>query len=378
MRSRSSPRTGTGRSTRRLRPRTPRKRRGARCPPTPKASMQYDATGLRPVRRGCCRERPYTVAKGPRTRGRPAPPERGTFCSAGSKGVEYGTDDADARIAELPDHAGRVGKTGVVLAGEHYRAACPESHVLGVRVELRRWRVEEDDVELGPHLLQESAEHGTRKQLLWIGRGCAGGQEREHAEFPDRGDGTAVGAARKYRRKADPVGNVEDSMLSRRAQVGIDQKRALAELRKDHGKVGRHVTAPFAGARTGDRERAVSETRLGPAHQQLGSQRPQLFGTGVKRFVSHDELAADAFVAWQQMGKIVLPGDSATQVVFRDQAQTKRRFAEPQSVRPLQLQDLLDAPGAKLSLLHENAADATIVLGENAPRSFDRQDIFLG
>src|SRR5436853_621452 len=88
--------------------------------------------------------------------------------SSVSKCVEYGADDTNAHIAQLPDGAGRIGKTGVVFAGEHDDIARPESDVLRVRVELRRRRIEEDDVEIGPHFLQENAERGTGQQLLAI------------------------------------------------------------------------------------------------------------------------------------------------------------------------------------------------------------------
>src|SRR5436309_11449810 len=98
----------------------------------------------------------------------------------------------------------------------------------------------------------------------------------------------------------------------------------------------------------------------------------------MKRFVRDDEFVADAFVAGQKVGKIILLGDRTTQVVLRNQPQTKRRFAEPQSVRLLQLHDLLDALDAELPLFRENAADATVITCKDAPRSFDRQDILLG
>src|SRR5712672_622765 len=78
------------------------------------------------------------------------------------------------------------------------------------------------------------------------------------------------------------------------------------------------------------------------------------------------------------MGKIVLLGDRATQIVLCYQAQAERRFAEPQSVRLLQLHDPLDVLDAQLALLGKNAADAAVVTSEDTPRSFDRQDILLG
>src|SRR5258707_5852184 len=74
--------------------------------------------------------------------------------SSVSKCVEYGADNTNAHIAQLPDGAGRIGKTGMVFAGEHDDIARPESAVLRIRVELRRLRIEEGNVELGPHFLQ--------------------------------------------------------------------------------------------------------------------------------------------------------------------------------------------------------------------------------
>jgi hypothetical protein len=97
----------------------------------------------------------------------------------------------------------------------------------------------------------------------------------------------------------------------------------------------------------------------------------------VKRLVRDNELAADAFIAGKQMGKIVLFRDRATQIVVGDEAQSPRRLAEPQSPRLLQLHDPLDVLGAELSLFRENAADATLVTPKNAPRCFDCQHIFL-
>src|SRR6266568_7412256 len=68
----------------------------------------------------------------------------------GSKCVEYGADDTSAGIAQLADDAGRIGKTGVIFASKHHYAASPEGQTLRIGVELRRRRIEEDDVELGP------------------------------------------------------------------------------------------------------------------------------------------------------------------------------------------------------------------------------------
>src|SRR6185436_9797045 len=84
----------------------------------------------------------------------PRSPARRTPAGPGSERVEYGTDDAGARIAQLADDACRVGKTGAVLAGEHQYAARAESHALRIRVEFRRGCIEQDDVELVLQLLQ--------------------------------------------------------------------------------------------------------------------------------------------------------------------------------------------------------------------------------
>src|SRR5260370_709787 len=113
-------------------------------------------------------------------------------------------------------------------------------------------------------------------------------------------------------------------MLSRCAPVGVDQKRPFAELRKSYGEVGRNITAPFAEARTDHRKHPLPDLGVGPADQELGPQRAQLLGAGVKRFVSDDEFAADAPAAWQQMGKTILLRDRATQVALPNQPQPKR------------------------------------------------------
>src|SRR2546426_8615175 len=76
----------------------------------------------------------------------------------GSKGVEYGADDAGPRVAQLPDDAGGIGEAGMVLSGEHHHAARAEGQALRVRVELRRRRIEEDDVEINTQLVQQGGE----------------------------------------------------------------------------------------------------------------------------------------------------------------------------------------------------------------------------
>ena len=49
------------------------------------------------------------------------------------------------------------------------------------------------------------------------------------------------------RRKTHTVFDAEQLMLAWIAQVGVDQKRALAELGKDNGKIGGDETPPFSG-----------------------------------------------------------------------------------------------------------------------------------
>ena len=77
-------------------------------------------------------------------------------------------------------------------------------------------------------------------------------------------------------------------MLSRRAQIGVDQKRAFAELRKNDRKVRGHIAASFAGAGTDDRQHPVPHPGIGPTDHQLGPKRPELLGARVKRLVSDD------------------------------------------------------------------------------------------
>jgi len=98
----------------------------------------------------------------------------------------------------------------------------------------------------------------------------------------------------------------------------------------------------------------------------------------VKRFAGDNQLAADACVAREEMGKIILLRNRVTQVVRGNQAQAERRFTERQSLHLLQLQYPLDVPNTELSVFREYAADAAVVMRKNAPRPFDRQDIFLG
>src|SRR5258706_8288616 len=204
---------------------------------------------------------------------------------------------------------------------------------------------------------------------------------RQDAKWPEsrnRYYRSVIGAAGENRREADPVGDVEDPMLSRCAQVGVDQKRTFADLRKSYGKVGGNVAPPFAGAWTDDRQHPLFDPGLGPANQQLGTQRPQLLGARVKRLVSYDEFATDTLVARQHVGKIVLLRDRPAKVVRCNQRQAKRSFTEPDSLGALQLQDALDVPGVELSQLYEDAAELAILTCYDTAGSLDRKDIFLG
>ena len=42
-------------------------------------------------------------------------------------------------------------------------------------------------------------------------------------------------------------GNAEDVVLARPAQVGVDQQRALAQLREQHRQIGGDVAAALPG-----------------------------------------------------------------------------------------------------------------------------------
>ena len=167
-------------------------------------------------------------------------------------------------------------------------------------------------------------------------------------------------------------------MLSRCAQVGVDQKRTFAELGKNHGKIGGHIAAPFAGPRTDDRQHPVPDPGLGPADQQLRPQRPQLLGAGVKRLVSDHEFPADALVAEGQVRKTILLCDRTTQVFFCNQSQRDRGFAKSESIDALRREYPLYVAGAELPILHEEAAEPAILLCDDVAQSFDRQDVLLG
>src|SRR6266568_3222467 len=128
----------------------------------PNSAMPAKAEGLNPVRAkdAALPEEPSSRKTASYDRRRAASPgktrrsrTRDISRERGSKSVEHGADDVNTRIAQLPDDSGRIGKTRIVLAGENHSIACPESHVVRIRVELGRGRVEQDDVEFGPHFL---------------------------------------------------------------------------------------------------------------------------------------------------------------------------------------------------------------------------------
>src|SRR5882672_8651340 len=189
-------------------------------------------------------------------------------------------------------------------------------------------------------------------------------------------------------------------MLARLAHVGVDQQRAFPQLRERDRQIGGDITAPFAGARTDDRQAPAAHAVIGPADQQLRAQRPQLFSTGMKWLVRDHEFAADPVIACQQMREVVLPCNCRAQVVGSDQAKPQRRFPEAEILGLLQLQNAFDVATAEFSLPRENGADAAVdllcrltsrltaralstrvqglLMPQNPPGFVDLHDIFQG
>ena len=97
----------------------------------------------------------------------------------------------------------------------------------------------------------------------------------------------------------------------------------------------------------------------------------------MKRFLRDHKLGADAFVAGEQMGKIILICDGMMQIVRGDQPQAQCSVAEPQPIRVLQCHYPFDVTAAEFSFLRENASDPAVTSPDNAARTFNRQNVFL-
>src|SRR4029078_3840833 len=119
-----------------------------------------------------------------------------------------------------------------------------------------------------------------------------------------------------------------DALLPRRAEVGIDQKGALAELAEGGAQVGGDESAAFARAGAADGKRAAAGGRVEPADEELRANGAQLFHDRVERIPGGDEVLADAVRSRDEVGEFVLLGERFAQVGVGDQVELDRRLAE--------------------------------------------------
>src|SRR5690606_25409465 len=84
-------------------------------------------------------------------------------------------------------------------------------------------------------------------------------------------------------RESVACAQTEQAMLLRVAQVAVDQKRALPELRKHDREIRCHRAAGGIAPCGSDRERALLAAE--PTHEQLTAERPKRLRIGAERFV---------------------------------------------------------------------------------------------
>ena len=112
-------------------------------------------------------------------------------------------------------------------------------------------------------------------------------------------------------------------MHSRRAEVGVDQQGALAELGKDDGEVGREIGATLAALGTENRQHLALLGPVEPAQHQLAADRAQLLDARAERLIRGDDLVAQAALLARHLAQVGV-GELARQreldVGFADEA----------------------------------------------------------
>jgi hypothetical protein len=160
----------------------------------------------------------------------------------------------------------------------------------------------------------------------------------------------------EHRRQADLAGQAEDAVLARLAQVGVDDQRALAHLREQHGQVGGDVAAAFAGAGADDGERGLRGVVLEPAQHQLRAQAAQVLDGRAVRLVRGDQVLAQAGIR-RQAGVAELQGERLAHVLVGEQAHRDARLAERQADLLLVVVDALGLVAGDAAGVHQQRAD---------------------
>src|SRR5436190_10104638 len=181
--------------------------------------------------------------------------------------VHQRADDARARIRELLHRALGLLDTRRVAARDEQHVAGAEGDALRIGVLGGGRRIDEDHVVLRLRLGEHRREGRARQELERIGRYRTRGQDGKPGDAGDRRRDRQVGAPAQHRGEAEAVGDVEDALLPRRAEVGVDEERALPELRERHCQVRRDEAASFARAGAGDDQRSAAGGRVEPADE---------------------------------------------------------------------------------------------------------------
>ena len=93
-------------------------------------------------------------------------------------------------------------------------------------------------IELGRELAHQHAEAGALDEFERVRRRGARGQHKQAGDGGNGLDRTLIGAPRQDARQPRAVVELEDLVLARAAQVGIDEQCAPAQLGQHDGQVG--------------------------------------------------------------------------------------------------------------------------------------------
>ena len=152
-------------------------------------------------------------------------------------------------------------------------------------------------------------------------------------------------------------------MLTRLAHVGVDQQRALAELREDDRQVGGEIAAPFAALGADDGQHLAFLGAVEPAQHQLAADGSDLFDARAERLVGGDEVVAElARVAWllAQVGVGELARQRELDVRLADQPEPDGGLAEAQVLLLLVGEDALRLLLAELAAIDQDRTKGPI------------------
>ena len=198
----------------------------------------------------------------------------------GAVAVEHRAEDLDAGLAQAVAAEPRLLARHLAAAqGQHHAVGQqPDDGGVGDRQGGRG--VEDDEVEARPHQLEPVAHAVRGEQLRRVRRDRPRGGDPEVRHLGRQEDRLRLRRRGELVDQAEAVGDPEDLVQARLAQVAVDEQHLAAELGEHHGEVRGGRRLPLAGDGRGDGDRLELARRgeqEGGAQRavRLGDQRPR-------------------------------------------------------------------------------------------------------